>query len=129
MRVFFFFVFPFSLSFNRCSLYRTLYEKRPQGSYLFAYRKQIKLTTCAPRGTLFFFFFFDPQCVRARIMLFYMIYPRRGHRYSFFTRHTQQAVRRNAVIRICDVRVHSRTSIISTNWDRILFGDIKQKNK
>lgn len=119
MHVFFFFVFPFSLSFNRCSPYRTLYEKRPQGSYLFAYRKQIKLTTCAPRGTLFFFFFFDPQCVRARIMLFYMIYPRRDDRCPFFIRRSQQAVRRNTVIRICDECVHCRNSIIPTNWDRV----------
>lgn len=57
--------------------YYTSYKKGSRGSYLFAYRKQIKLTTCASGHPLF-----DPlQCTHNVIL--YMIYPR--GRCPFFT--------------------------------------------
>lgn len=46
------------------SFYYTLYKKGSRGSYLFAYRKQIKLTTCASGHPLF-----DPlQCTHNVIL-------------------------------------------------------------
>lgn len=64
-------------------------RKGPQGSYLFAYRKQIKLTTCASCGHPLF----DPRVYSVRIMLYniicniiyniYDIYP--SDRCPFFT--------------------------------------------